>query len=564
MSRNANTVYYLKKMCYNTKKEFAMIKKFFNKKRIVFCFIAYILITAFILSQSLLSSEQSTQSSNFVGTTISKIISFITGDKIDLENDDKTEGLYPQSITLTGVPARLVIGKTYALHATLNPLGDYPLSKLSYSSSNQNVLKVNSKGEITPVSSGSATVTVTDTLSKVSSSKSFFVTNEVYTPTITFLGVAGDQNVDANGYVYYSPSTSTGIMYVLGYQSDLESINATVVEGEADILLTTSKVWFVTKKVGTLKIKLYGNYKNSNGDQTIEQTYEINVREGTFNPYTCNFTFVNPPETLELELGESASVLTNSSNYFEGVEDVQKALYPAYNKNIIGVTASNQSLILTAKQAGETTLNVYSAGTNGLTVTSLNVVVKKPHPTTAQIVTPSTYIKNGVATRITVIGDGVTYSASEFNWTVEGTSDYSFSGENVTVNENGTITLKGEHKTISGFTVERVIEVKNSYSQNVRKIVGHFLLFLTLSLFAYWVYKRLAELTTPKKAVVFTVVFTLVAGLLTAGVSELLQLEVFSFQRGASFIDVLIDFGGFLLGTAICFIIDIIKRKRAK
>ena len=57
--------------------------------------------------------------------------------------------------------------------------------------------------------------------------------------------------------------------------------------------------------------------------------------------------------------------------------------------------------------------------------------------------------------------------------------------------------------------------------------------------------------------------FTLLAGILTATISELLQLNVFTTERGASVIDALIDFSGFLLGTAILFVIDFIKKLRA-
>lgn len=540
-----------------------MIKKFFNKKRIVVFFIIYILITAFIFGQSLLSGSKSVETSDFVGTMISDVVSFITGDKIDLKDGDKTEGLYPETISLSGVPARLTIGKEYHLQATLNPLGIYPLSKLTYTSTDENIITVSSTGTITPLSPGACSVTVTDTLSGVSASASFYVSSDLYSPTLTFQGVASNDNVDATEHVYYSPSTGAGIMYALCYQSELKNLTATVTEGNADIINTNGKVWFVTKSVGPLTIRLTGEYKNANGNQLLEGSYTINVREGTFNQYVTPFRFVNGEQTIELEKGETASILTNSTEYFTGLEPVQKAVYGIYDKDLVSLTASGQSFYITAKKVGETPLNVYTAGPNGLTVNTVNIVVKKSLPTVSQIVTPSTFIANGTSTRITVVGDDTTYLASEFDWTVEGVSDYTFNGDKLTVMENGTITLKATHKTIQGFTVERTIEVKYSFAQNVRKFVGHFLLFFTLSLFAYAVYKRLAEIVSPKKALLLTVVFTLLAGVLTATISELLQLNVFTTERGASVIDALIDFSGFLLGTAILFVIDFIKKLRA-
>ena len=89
------------------------------------------------------------------------------------------------------------------------------------------------------------------------------------------------------------------------------------------------------------------------------------------------------------------------------------------------------------------------------------------------------------------------------------------------------------------------------------------MLFLTLAIFAYVVYKRLAEVLTPRKALIMSIVFTLVAGILTATISEILQLAVFTSARGASFADALIDLLGFALGTAICFVVDLIKKINA-
>ena len=539
-----------------------MLKKFFNKKRVIICFIIYLLITAFIFAQSLASGSKSAETSDLVGGFLSSAVSFITGGKVNLEDGDKTEGLYPESISITGAPARLVIGKTYTVNATLNPLGSYPLSKLSYSSSDSSILKVSQNGTLTPLSSGACSITVTDTLSGVSASKSFYVSSEVYTHQITFRGVASNESQDATDSVYYSTSTSTGAMYVLGYQSDLKTLQATVTEGDADILLTNGMVWFVTKKAGPLTIKLHGEYKNANGDQVVENSYTLDVKEKAFPAYSTDFTFLNTPQTIELERGETTDLLTNSSTYFSGLENVQKALYLSYDNQIIHYSASGQTITLTANKEGSTPFTFYSAGPNGLKVTTVNVVVKKGLPAFSQIITPNTTIKNGVPTRITVIGDDTTYLASEFDWTVVGTEDYTFNGDTLTVNDNGTITLKGTHKTISGFSVERTINVEYSYGFKVRKFIGHFLLFLTLSVFAYVVYKRLAELTFPKKVMIMAVVFTLLVGFITAGISELLQLGVFTAFRGSSFIDVLIDFAGYFVGTAVCFGINLIPKKK--
>lgn len=103
----------------------------------------------------------------------------------------------------------------------------------------------------------------------------------------------------------------------------------------------------------------------------------------------------------------------------------------------------------------------------------------------------------------------------------------------------------------------------------VRKFIGHFLMFLTLALFATIVYYKFSILFFEKHAFAFSMILTLLVGFLTASVAEIFQLEVFTVGRHASFKDVLINFSGYALGYYACLgfnilVKTIIYRKRAK
>ncbi|MBO5926257.1 MAG: VanZ family protein [Clostridia bacterium] len=93
-----------------------------------------------------------------------------------------------------------------------------------------------------------------------------------------------------------------------------------------------------------------------------------------------------------------------------------------------------------------------------------------------------------------------------------------------------------------------VFNVEGNYEFLIRKLIGHFLMFLLLAILGSIVYYRIVIISPFKRKRLFFALLTLTAGLLTAIISELLQLNFFTIGRNASITDVLIDFSGFLLG----------------
>ena len=111
-------------------------------------------------------------------------------------------------------------------------------------------------------------------------------------------------------------------------------------------------------------------------------------------------------------------------------------------------------------------------------------------------------------------------------------------------------------------TIKGVINYENyqSFSEFIRKSIGHFLLFLASGVFTFL---TLYTFLINNKKKYLSLIITIGIGLFIAILSEVIQ--YFVPTRFGSVIDVLTDFGGFILGTLITFlVIYLIKRHKKK
>ena len=533
-----------------------IIRKFFNSKTTLISFIIYVLLTAFIFSQSLSSGTQSSNSSGRVSNLISQTVEFLSGNKITLKDDGKIKALYPESIDVFLQDSELTVGKAYQITYLLKPSGNYSLSDIEFSSSNEGVLIVDKDGLVTPLSKGVSTVTVKDKFSGVSKSVLVTVGNEVYVPSFTFGNVSGLSSAD-NG-VYYSPQNSSGAVYSINYQSDLDINSIVSVSGDGvDAVLGKNKIYFYPKRAGEITITVTASYNDVNGFQTKTFSHAITVSEKALPSYTTPL-IVSETEMV-LPTNEERELSFNFSDYSAGLLDSQARLFYMVDDEFLSLSNTQSGIKFTPKKVGDTTFYLYSIYNNSLVKTEVLVSVIQGLPKSPKILAPSGWAVNGKELTLTVVGDGVKFSPSDFTWEVS--DNASIVNGKFYSEKNGTYTVTATHKTIENFTVTKTINVKYSYHTYVRKIIGHFSLFLVLAIFATIVYYRLAEMLNPNKKVLLGTTLSLTAGLLTAGLSEFLQSGIFVSGRGPSLTDVGIDFLGFILGTAIYFIIYIIYRK---
>ena len=114
-------------------------------------------------------------------------------------------------------------------------------------------------------------------------------------------------------------------------------------------------------------------------------------------------------------------------------------------------------------------------------------------------------------------------------------------------------------------SVKGVINYENyqSFSEFIRKSIGHFLLFLVSGVFTFLFFYELLK----DKKIYFSILFASIVGLVVAIISEVIQ--HFIPTRFGSVIDVITDFGGYMLGLLLVFGIIILisrhqKRKKQK
>ncbi len=107
--------------------------------------------------------------------------------------------------------------------------------------------------------------------------------------------------------------------------------------------------------------------------------------------------------------------------------------------------------------------------------------------------------------------------------------------------------------TVERLTLEDTID---NFYHWVRKSMGHFGAFLVLGIFGSLTYYIIFKKSLKGKLLAFlTCIF---AGFAVAGITEILQLPIFTVGRGPSFSDVMLDFTGYCTSTVPMYIIIIL------
>ena len=145
----------------------------------------------------------------------------------------------------------------------------------------------------------------------------------------------------------------------------------------------------------------------------------------------------------------------------------------------------------------------------------------------------------------------------------------------ITANKSGSVIItattsyQGQSTTASFvLKVEKIpfSETVHNFYLWVRKGFGHFGAFLVLGIFATATYYILFAKTLKGKLFGFAV--CLFAGFAVAGITEILQLPIFTAGRTASFKDVMLDFKGYCCSSlvlyAVIFVVHFVKHFRYK
>ena len=118
----------------------------------------------------------------------------------------------------------------------------------------------------------------------------------------------------------------------------------------------------------------------------------------------------------------------------------------------------------------------------------------------------------------------------------------------VSTSYDGETTSESFVLTVNPLTFKDTIE---NFYYTIRKGIGHFGAFFVLGIFAVLSYYRLFPKSTKGKLLGF--VICLVAGFAVAGITEILQLPIFTEGRYCSFDDVLLDFNGYCCSSLVMY-----------
>ncbi len=547
------------------------VKEFFKGKFFTFCFIAYVLLTAFIMSTSLTEATESKKQSGFVSIAISNVVEFVTGGSVDLSANGRTED-FPKSIQLNNVPNReLMVGESFNLSYNYTGGKNYSFLTPSYYSTNENVLTVNSKtGKVTVISEGQATIGVKESTANIRNEIPVVVGNGVYVPSLNLI----KGTCENNGNFYFSPLNSVGSLYYIYIDSEIDENSLSVSSTDSNafqFIKSKSMIAFLTKKVGSFDIVVSGKYFNVNSlesgnEQTLTKTFSVNVESHLLNKPTLDFSFES--DLIEIYKGDKTEIefFNDRHAQSDAILKSQKTLLHTYDRNKLTVESENGELFITPNGVGNFEYKVlYSDGVSIKTAT-LNVNSLQKKPSNIEMKTTNKNVVLEMYSYLTIVSNGETLNAEEFIWTTSDKKIATVDNGKIMGHDFGKVTITATSKTYSDVVIEKTFKVVPSYEYVIRKIVGHFLLFSILAFFAKIVYFRLAKVISVNKTKFFAVIFTILAGLITAIVSEILQLDLFVYKRTFAFGDILINFGGYAFGFLITLLIFylIYKHKNKK
>ena len=543
------------------------VKEFFKGKKFIFCFVAYVLLTALIFASSLTSATASGKQSAFISNAFSNVVKFVTGGSVDLSKNGNTE-TYPESISLKNVPNReLMVGERFTLTYEFGDGENYKNLTPTYYSTNESVISVNkTTGEVEVKNLGNAKIGVKEEKSNLNSEVSVTVGNGEFIPKLNL--IKGTSESDGN--YYFNSALNVGSLYYLYIDTEIDknSLSITVQDDSAfSLLQTTSTIAFLTKKTGTFDIVVSGQYKNvktleTSELQTVTKTFTVSVLEHSLIKPAKDFYFEN--QTIETYNGEKTEILFSNDRHDNNgaLLESQKTLFHSYDKGNLTVKSENGKLFITPLNVGEfdyTVLYTDGASIKSATLT-VNSLFKKP--TVAEFKTTNKNVVFNVYSYLTVIGDGKEFSPKDFIWQSSNLNIASVYNGKVVGVGFGKVTITATSKYDNTFIIEKTFNAIPSLEYAIRKILGHFLLFALLAFFAKIVYFRLANVLSIKNTTLISIVFTALAGILTAVISELLQLDVFVTARGFAFSDILINACGYAFGFLITLLIFYLVYKK--
>ena len=522
----------------------------------------YIAIIVVLMAQALTPGEESSNISQDFGDRLNEVIGEIStpeSSKVSVEGVEISsvtvggEELFGDSVTINIGDLGRINGKAFPANATNRAL--------EYFSSDEGVVEVYADGRVFAASVGQATVTVR---SRENPDFSYSITVTVEKIAIESISLESAEAEIAIGEMMrlevelYPENASERALVWNSLSPDILTVDndgtiTPLSEGEAIVTVSSKE------------------------NPEILASIKITVTPEREAPAISLEKIVLTVEENILYVGELVEV--GAKLYPEGASG--SILWYSSDEEVATVS---QSGIVKLHKAGEVTI---TAKCGPDIVDSIKILVREVVSTDFIMnfegfdgdAEGGYHIKQGSTGKLTVtISENATVRDIKFTTSDEKIAKITpdgnieaLKGGNVTITvstTNGETTNSVHVKiTVTPLTLEDTID---NFYYWIRKAMGHFGAFLVLGIFGSMTYCIIFKKNLRGRLIAFVV--CLAAGFAVAGITEILQLPIFTPGRGPSFSDVMLDFTGYCTSTIpiyaiviiVCLVSHIVKIHKGK
>ena len=510
----------------------------YKKRFAVLALVAYILTALVIFALSLQSGDGS-------GKLSQAVYAFLAGINVSHEKiETDVERVDISSIAIKANSSVFCVGQSVTLKTDVLPSAH--TEELTFYSSNESVATVNQNGKVTFLSVGTVNVyAVNKGQTAVSNVLSFMVydVSDISSLDLEKLKIVIADELPTN------TAKAIGLTYddePVYFNYKLVSTNESVAE--------TKGVYVITRGEGQTTLQL------TLGDEVVSSKQLTVTGEVLEEPLIVSAKLDGEPckDLSKVYLGKSYELTFELSNE----ENATKSyiIYAHYDEQSgrspvkISYAKSGARVVVQGTACGSATLAVCSRTRYEDEVFFFNVEVLPPPALAVAINKPEGGYQVGIAySPELIVADD--YATVGYDFTVSG-KDYSKNGKTVTFNAAGEYKVTFTSIYYPEYEYSFTLLVFDGEAEGaVRKGVGHFGLFAALGfLGVFWAFSFI-------KKPVYSAIIDLVSGLGVATMSEIFQLSFFTAARGFSPLDILLDLGGYALGSAIALALTFIVYK---
>lgn len=354
------------------------------------CLVGYITLGATLIIEACINGENSTNQSNSVGGTLADVFNDLSGDQAELVD--------PESVQITNKIENANVGDEYRIITSLTPFNS-SCSSFYYTSSDLNVAKISNDGNISFLTEGQVTITVTNQqFSNVYDSMVVNV-NEVKATSIKASIASASYDKTSNTYYLYTnkiytlsptfvPSNTTN-KDVIYTSSSNEYLNI----NEKGVIIpkvnSYNKITEITMQQGKLSVKTNVVVRQEKVNDALDFSIdnislyvgETKKVEPTFNPINTTFKnieLVSPSASIKIEddcitgLAEDTVTLLVKSTRYNISKEIKVNILPQRELQSFEMSLNNNVVV-----GSETKINLFNilpsfANTTSISYSSSN------------------------------------------------------------------------------------------------------------------------------------------------------------------------------------------------